>query len=87
MIAPIEKPETETFNVNDVLKCFYVLLNTVGGKMTVLKNTLDNNVPKDFMEKIRIESIKELDAYTISIPKKKKTGIIHTPNKRLVIPK
>jgi len=86
MIAPIEKPEKTAFDVNDILKCFYDLLNTVGGKMTVLKNTLDSNVPKNFMEKIRIESVKELDAYTISISKKKAHGII-TQNKRLIIPR
>lgn len=86
MIAQINEFKKETFNTNDVLKCFFVLLNTVGGKMTVQKKTLDFSVPKDFMEKIQIEHIENIDAYTISIKRPETKGIV-TPSKRVIIPK
>ncbi len=95
MIAPNEQIK-EDFTVDDILRAFYVLLGRPrnGGKMIVLREVLKDVVPKNFMEKIKIESISDPDALLISIlKKKKKRGVIKLPKptftsvKRLILPK
>ena len=84
-------PNYEDFTVEDTLKAFYCLLLAAGGKMAVKKVFLENNVPKDFKEKIKVESISDEngcpDAYVISIPvKPKKRGVIKLSDKKLILP-
>jgi len=67
-----------------MMKCLYSLLNTVGGKMTITKHTLDN-MPTDWMKRMIIEPVPQLGAYRISIAARRQRGIIK-PKKRLIIP-
>jgi hypothetical protein len=63
-------------------KCFFVLLNTVGGVMTVTKEVL-NNLPPDWQSRFKIDNLPDLGAYRISIQKDNTIQII-TPEKRVI---
>ena len=72
----------------EFIKCFYVLLNTVGGKMTVQLSVL-KNLPPDWKERIQIENLEQgtpLGAYRISILKDEKAVEIIRPDTSLVFP-
>lgn len=85
MIAENKQPETpQTLTYRDLLKCFYMLLKVCGGKMTITKNVLENNIPNDVLNEMNIEYIESVGAYRISIKKPVSKGII-TLKKRLIV--
>lgn len=82
-----ETEEVIPLTMEGILKCFYLLLcHLKDQKMTVQKTVLDNNVPKDFMGKIRIDYFTGVKAYQVSIIQKRKRGVIVTPSKRIITP-
>lgn len=72
------------FNDLELLKCFYALLNTVGGKMTISKSIL-KGMSDDCLKKMVIEDISDMGLIRITIKKKRERNIV-TPRRNLIVP-
>ena len=84
MIAENKEIEKPQLTYRDLLKCFYMLLKCCGGKMTITKNVLDNNIPDDVLSKIGVDYIPEMKSYRLYIRQPKKRGIISLQNSLIV---
>ncbi len=84
MIIPNEEKSAEIFNDLDLLKCFYALLNTVGGKMTIQKSLL-KSTPDSCLKKMTVEDLPDMGLIRITIKKKRERDIIK-PNRKLFLP-
>lgn len=71
-----------------ILKLLYCLINGLkGASVIVTKRTVDERVPEDWIEKMKIQPLmlKGEKVYVLSI-KQEKEPLIATPHKRIILP-
>lgn len=82
---PVQDELPKTLTYRELFKCFYMILKVCGGKMTITKNVLDNNITDDVLDKIGVDYIESVNAYRVFIKKPVSKGII-TLKKRIITP-
>jgi hypothetical protein len=89
-----KEPEPQMEFPDELIKCFWLLLNTVGGSITVSRahiKSLPNEAVTKMLDSVKYN--KAVDGFDFKIPKKKrKRGIIKLgdqlvkPNREIIIP-
>ena len=68
------------FSMDDLMRVFYVMVRQAGG-VTCSIAILKNNVPKDFLNNIKIERDESKDLYRITIKQKRRRSILRPGTK------